>query len=130
MKGFIEVTRIYTDIKDKEKVLINVNTIANISFYKKANAIEIEFQSNGFMLIAETYEEIKQKIKQATEPKLMIDEKGNLKEQKIRELKKRINRYKSDCKAFPHTNYAKYARERYKELREELKELEDEIHND
>ncbi len=67
MKGFIEVTRIYTDIKDKEKVLINVNTIANISFYKKANAIEIEFQSNGFMLIAETYEEIKQKIKESQE---------------------------------------------------------------
>lgn len=30
--------------------------------------------------VYETYEEIKQKIKEATEPKLMIDEKGNFKE--------------------------------------------------
>lgn len=48
------------------------------------------------------------------------------KEQKIREIKKSMNIYKSDCKAFPHTDYAIYARRRYKELREELKELEDE----
>lgn len=51
------------------------------------------------------------------------------KEQKIREIKKSMNIYKSDCKAFPHTDYAIYARRRYKELREELKELEDDTRN-
>ena len=49
------------------------------------------------------------------------------KEQKIREIKKRMNIYKSDCKEFPHTDYAIFARRRYKELREELKELEDDL---
>ena len=45
------------------------------------------------------------------------------KEQKIKEIILSMNIYKSDCKAFPHTKYAIYARRRYKELRQELKEL-------
>lgn len=44
-------------------------------------------------------------------------------DEKIKELKKRMNIYKSDCKAFPHTNYAIYSRRKYKELRKELNEL-------
>lgn len=80
MKGFIEVKKIFADTKKKEKVLVNINAIVSIGSYEEF--MSIEFQNDVYMFVAETYEEIKQKIKQATEPRLMIDEKGNLKELK------------------------------------------------
>ena len=79
MKGFVEVTKVWADTKEKAKVLVSINAIYSVG--KVNNYIGIEF-SNSYMYVQETYEEIKQKIKQATEPRLMIDEKGNLKEMK------------------------------------------------
>lgn len=52
------------------------------------------------------------------------------KEQKIERLKKLKNKFKQDCKANKHTIYSMYVREGYKKVRQQLKELEDEIHND
>ena len=81
MKGFIEITYIDDVNKKSLKMLINIRNImrisvANSTYYKT----EIELTSDKGYLAVETYEEIKQKIKEATEPRLMIDEKGNFKE--------------------------------------------------
>ena len=85
MKGFIEVTGYYG-----ERYIISVSDIMIIKEEReeRENSVDkyfttLTFKRNTNLLRLESsYEEIKQKIKQATEPKLMIDEKGNLKEQK------------------------------------------------
>lgn len=63
MKGFIEVTKIYADTKQKEKILVNLNTIFSVGRYDGNMAIET--LNDCYILIKETYEEIKQKIKEA-----------------------------------------------------------------
>ena len=62
MKGFIEVTKVWADTKEKAKVLVNINAIYSVG--KFDNYMGIEF-SNSYMYVKETYEEIKQKIKEA-----------------------------------------------------------------
>ena len=62
MKGFIEVTKIWAETKQKAKQLVNVNSIVGVGLYEGKNAIEFQ---NGYMLVKETYEEIKQKIKES-----------------------------------------------------------------
>lgn len=47
--------------------------------------------------------------------------------EKIERLKKLKNKFKQDCKANKHTIYSMYVRIGYKKVRQELKELEDEI---
>ena len=66
MKGFIEVTYIDDVNKKSLKMLINIRNIlrvsvANNTYYKT----EIELTSDKGYLAVETYEEIKQKIKEA-----------------------------------------------------------------
>lgn len=73
MKGFIEVNIIDEDTKEETSISINVTKIN----YFKNREIRID---EVRCFCKETYEEIKQKIKEATEPRLMIDEKGNFKE--------------------------------------------------
>ena len=70
MKGFIEVTYIDDINKKSLKMLINIRNIlrvsvANNTYYKT----EIELTSDKGYLAVETYEEIKQKIKEAQEQK-------------------------------------------------------------
>ena len=62
MKGFIEVNAIRIDNKEI-KEFVNINKIVSISLEKSGRTI-INFE-NSFMRISETYEEIKQKIKEA-----------------------------------------------------------------
>lgn len=62
MKGFIEVNAIRIDNKEI-KEFVNVSKIVSISLEKSGRTI-INFE-NSFMRISETYEEIKQKIKEA-----------------------------------------------------------------
>lgn len=62
MKGFIEVNAIRIDNKEI-KEFVNVNKIISISLEKSGRTI-INFE-NSFMRVSETYEEIKQKIKDA-----------------------------------------------------------------
>ena len=64
MKGFIEVNAIRIDNKEI-KEFVNINKIVSISLEKSGRTI-INFE-NSFMRISETYEEIKQKIKEAQE---------------------------------------------------------------
>lgn len=66
MKGFIEVNAIRIDNKEI-KEFVNINKIVSISLEKSGRTI-INFE-NSFMRISETYEEIKQKIKEAQEQK-------------------------------------------------------------
>ena len=66
MKGFIEVTKVWADTKERAKVLVNINAIYSVG--KVDNYMGIEF-SNSYMYVKETYEEIKQKIKEAQEQK-------------------------------------------------------------
>lgn len=66
MKGFIEITYIDDVNKKSLKMLINIRNIvrvsvANNTYYKT----EIELTSDKGYLAVETYEEIKQKIKEA-----------------------------------------------------------------
>lgn len=66
MKGFIEITYIDDINKKSLKMLINIRNIlrvsvANNTYYKT----EIELTSDKGYLAVETYEEIKQKIKEA-----------------------------------------------------------------
>ena len=62
MKGFIEVNAIRIDNKEI-KEFVNVNKIVSISLEKSGRTI-INFE-NSFMRVSESYEEIKQKIKEA-----------------------------------------------------------------
>lgn len=64
MKGFIEVNAIRIDNKEI-KEFVNINKIVSISLEKSGRTI-INFE-NSFMRVSETYEEIKQKIKEAQE---------------------------------------------------------------
>ena len=66
MKGFIEVNAIRIDNKEI-KEFVNVNKIVSISLEKSGRTI-INFE-NSFMRVSESYEEIKQKIKEAQEQK-------------------------------------------------------------
>lgn len=70
MKGFIEITYIDDTNKKSLKMLINIRNIlrvsvANNTYYKT----EIELTSDKGYMAVETYEEIKQKIKEAQEQK-------------------------------------------------------------
>ena len=82
MKGFIEVNIIYRESRDK--MLVNIKEIVTVkesqSVYRQDDTSYIVLKDNRKFDLETTYEEIKQKIKEATEPKLMIDENGNLKE--------------------------------------------------
>ena len=80
MKGFIEVKKIFADTKKKENVLVNINAIVSVGSY--GEFMSIGFQNDVYMFVEDSYLDLKTKIKQATEPRLMIDEKGNLKEMK------------------------------------------------
>ena len=62
MKGFIEVNAIRIDNKEI-KEFVNINKIVSISLEKSGKTI-INFE-NSFMRVSESYEEIKQKIKEA-----------------------------------------------------------------
>ena len=62
MKGFIEVNAIRIDNKEI-KEFVNVNKIVSISIEKSGRTI-VNFE-NSFMRVSESYEEIKQKIKEA-----------------------------------------------------------------
>ncbi len=66
MKEFIEVNAIRIDNKEI-KEFVNVNKIVSISLEKSGRTI-INFE-NSFMRVSESYEEIKQKIKEAQEQK-------------------------------------------------------------
>ena len=68
MKGFIEVTQIDDVNKKSDKILININNIVRVNsvnetYYKSG----IVMVTNMGYLVVETYEEIKQKIKEAQE---------------------------------------------------------------
>ncbi len=62
MKGFIEVNAIRIDNKEI-KEFVNINKIVSIGLEKSGKTI-INFE-NSFMRVSESYEEIKQKIKEA-----------------------------------------------------------------
>lgn len=64
MKGFIEVNAIRIDNKEI-KEFVNINKIVSVGLEKSGRTI-INFE-NSFMRISESYEEIKQKIKEAQE---------------------------------------------------------------
>lgn len=66
MKGFIEVTIIDDENKKSQKILINVGNIVRVSsaentYYKSL----IDMVTNMGYYAVETYEEIKEKIKEA-----------------------------------------------------------------
>ena len=70
MKGFIEITIIDDVNKKSQKILINVNNIVRVysaenTYYKSL----IDVVTNMGYFAVETYEEIKQKIKEAQEQK-------------------------------------------------------------
>ena len=70
MKGFIEITIIDDVNKKSQKILINVNSIVRVysaenTYYKSL----IDVVTNMGYFAVETYEEIKQKIKEAQEQK-------------------------------------------------------------
>ena len=64
MKGFIEVTKKW-DNGNETKEYMNITHIVSLGFDCLGYVI-IDF-GNSFMRISETYEEIKQKIKEAQE---------------------------------------------------------------
>ena len=64
MKGFIEVNAIRIDNKEI-KEFVNINKIVSVGLEKSGRTL-INFE-NSFMRVSETYEEIKQKIKEAQE---------------------------------------------------------------
>ena len=64
MKGFIEVTVIDNVNKKSQKTLINVNNIVRVH-----SESLIDVVTNMGYYAVETYEEIKQKIKEAQEQK-------------------------------------------------------------
>lgn len=82
MKGFIEVNIIYRESTDK--MLVNIKEIVSVkesfSIYRESETSYMVLKDNRKFDLEESYEEIKQKIKEATEPKLMIDKDGNFKE--------------------------------------------------
>ena len=102
MKGFIEVTELSYERSTYQDKFGLLDTKYYTTEYKQSIAVsdikrvvpegfrgngkvslildEIYNGENVVITIKDTYEEIKQKIKEATEPRLMIDEKGNLKE--------------------------------------------------
>lgn len=100
MKGFIEVNAVVGWNEDyaTETLLISVENIScigggynriqlkrpiSLEYRKKYRTLEEEEQERNkryYFETVETYEEIKQKIKEATEPTLMVDKDGNLRE--------------------------------------------------
>lgn len=69
MKGFIEVNIIYRESKDK--MLVNIKEIVTVkesqSVYRQYDTSYIVLKDNRKFDLEETYEEIKQKIKEAQE---------------------------------------------------------------
>ena len=63
MKGFIEVKKIFADTKKKENVLVNINAIVIVGSY--GEFMSIEFQNDVYMLVEDSYLDLKTKIKEA-----------------------------------------------------------------